>query len=221
MTMAPNVVAAARPKVVSFGRWLNVKWTLGTDDNKSVDMKVRALLVNGDPKEFTTGEPHDITDQIFVVRRALRLNDSLPGDELSSPKWRWQPDTWIMVDRRTAHVSKLTLPEFDQFYSSASWYRDFVAYCGISDSGDKLEALVVQVGRKKPILKKFITAPRNGDLPGSECEAPTWERQPMRVTFHPKNADQVIFTVRERSTELLPDNSEPVDSAEPPDITPR
>ena len=44
------------------------------------ELKIRALLVDGQLKEWTTGESHDVTDRSFVVRRALRLNDALPGE---------------------------------------------------------------------------------------------------------------------------------------------
>ena len=39
-----------------------------------------------------------------------------------------------------------------------SWFRDYVAYCGVSDTGEKLSAVVMQIGRKKPLLKKEQTA---------------------------------------------------------------
>ncbi|HWX93992.1 MAG TPA: hypothetical protein VNY29_15295 [Terriglobales bacterium] len=42
----------------------------------------------------------------------------------------------------------------DPFYSTASWYRDYIAYCGVSDDGTKLFAIVAQLGRRKLILKK-------------------------------------------------------------------
>ncbi len=42
-------------------------------------MKVRALYVDGKLKEFVTGEMHEVTDRLFVVRRAYRLNNNLPG----------------------------------------------------------------------------------------------------------------------------------------------
>ena len=46
-----------------------------TGENES---KIRALIVDGLVKEWTTGESHDVTDRSFVVRRVLRLNDALP-----------------------------------------------------------------------------------------------------------------------------------------------
>src|SRR3954468_21294998 len=44
-------------------------------------LKVRPLVVDGSVKEWTTGESHDVTDRSFVVRRALRINDELPGEK--------------------------------------------------------------------------------------------------------------------------------------------
>jgi hypothetical protein len=44
-------------------------------------LKIRPLVVDGQVKEWTTGEAHDVTDRSFVVRRALRLNDELPGEK--------------------------------------------------------------------------------------------------------------------------------------------
>src|SRR5580700_6594642 len=43
-------------------------------------LKIRALLVDGVLKEWTTGDSHDVTDRSFVVRRVIRLNDALPTD---------------------------------------------------------------------------------------------------------------------------------------------
>ena len=40
-----------------------------------------------------------MTDRSFVVRRVLRLNDSLPGDKTGH--WVWQRGPWLLVDRVT------------------------------------------------------------------------------------------------------------------------
>jgi hypothetical protein len=39
----------------------------------------------------------------------------------------------MLVDRSNGHISPVVLPEFDNYYSIASWYQDYAAYCGISD----------------------------------------------------------------------------------------
>ena len=119
--------AATKPKVVTFGRWMTVKYYAGPDETTALELKVRPMLVNGEIKEYTTGESHEVSERIFVVRQASRLNDALPDDPKGTARWRWHPGGWLMVDRANAHISKLTLPNYDAFYSTASWYRDLVA----------------------------------------------------------------------------------------------
>ena len=87
----------------------------------------------------------------------------------------------------------------------AAWYRDYVAYCGVSDSGERLYAMVAQLGSRKPILKKELGAPKGKDLPESECTAPEWQRQPIRVTFTPAGAQPVTFAVHGRSAGVATD----------------
>ena len=203
------LLGAAKPKVVNFGRWMAVKWLVGDQEEKTLELKVRPLMVNGEVKFFSTGESHDITPQLFVVREAHRLNDMLPSD--TTPRWKWQPGGWVMVNRSTAHISKLNLPEFDSFYSEGVWYRDFVAYCGVADN-EKLYAMVVQVGRRKPIVKKLLGGAKLGDLPNSECAPPEWLRQPMRVVFAVVGGEKVSFNVRGQSVEIPSDSGDdPVD----------
>ena len=95
-------------------------------------------------------------ENIFISRFGERNVQNVS----SALVWRWQRGGWLLVDRITGHVSPINLPEFDAFYSRAAWYRDYVAYCGISDDGKNLYAVVAQLGRRKPILKKTL-----GDAP--------------------------------------------------------
>lgn len=185
----------ARPHQITWGKWLPVKWFVGPTDDKVQPINVRALYVDGHVKDFTTGQPQDITDQLFVVRRAYRLNDQLPEDANKVPHWKWQRGGWLLVDRESGRVTQLKLPEFDPFYSVASWYRDYVAYCGLSDDGEKLYAVVAQLGRKKPILHQDLGAAANSNTPDSECPAPTWQRNPIRVTFQPRSGKPLSFEV--------------------------
>lgn len=197
--------AATKPHVISFGKWTTVKWFTGPDDGQPVDLKVRALFIDGRLKEFALGIPHDVTDRLFVVRRAFRLNDALPEEANSTPHWRWERGGWLLVDRVSGHVSQISLPEFDPYYSAASWYRDYVSYCGVSDDGKKLYAMVAQLGRRKPILKEAMGDAGADETPDSECPAPAWQRQPSRVTFVPKDGKQEKFTyaVRGHAVDLL------------------
>ena len=201
-----SAAAATKPKVVTFGHWVPVKYYVGADETTALDLKVRPLLVNGEIKEYTMGEAHEVSERVFVVRQASRLNDALPDEPKGASRWRWHPGGWLMVDRGSAHITKLTLPNYDAFYSTASWYRDLVAYCGISDNGARLYAMVAQIGRRKALLQKALGAPAGGDLPDSECGEPTWQRQPTRVTFAPKDKDKVSFAIRSFAEEI------PVDS---------
>jgi hypothetical protein len=197
--------AAAKPRVISFGRWTTVQWWVGADDTKAIDLIVRALLVNGEVKEYTTGEPHEITDKVFVIQRVLRVNDRLPGDAKSA--WTWRPAGWLMVERPNAHITRLNLPEHDAISSTAIWFRDYAAYCGISDTGDKLYAMVYQIGRRKPVLKKLLGATKQADLPGGECAEPQWQKQPVRVTFQATGAQPLTFAIRSFATEIPPDST--------------
>lgn len=201
---------AAKAKVINFGRWMTVKWMVGPQEQTTLELKVRPLMVNGEVKFMSTGESHDITPQIFVVREAHRLNDMLPAE--TAPKWKWQPGGWMMVNRQTARISKLTLPEYDSFYSEGAWYRDYVAYCGVSDN-EKLYAMVMQVGRRKPVMKKLLGGAKLGDLPHSECVLPQWVRGPMRVVFEPVGGEKVSFNIRGQSVEIP---MESVDETEEP-----
>jgi hypothetical protein len=81
--------AAAAPKqhVVAFGKLTIVKWMAGNDENTPMDLRIRPLFVDGRAKEFTNGTAHDVTDRMFVVQRAYRLNDLLP-QEAGPNRWR-------------------------------------------------------------------------------------------------------------------------------------
>ena len=201
-------VVAANPHVITFGKTLPVKLFVGPNEEKSIDMKIRSLYVDGKLKEFTTGEPHDVTDRIFVVRKAFRLNDWLPEDEGTNHKWKWQRGGWLMVDRDTGRVSQLNLPMFDPFYSVASWYRDYVAYCGLNDDMTRLYAIVAQIGTKKPILKRELGAANNGDLPDSACSAPDWQRTPTRVTFATASGQKMTFSIKGHAADVAVDTGE-------------
>ncbi|MFI5104142.1 MAG: hypothetical protein ACHP79_04380 [Terriglobales bacterium] len=190
---ALSAFAAPRPHVVAFGAWRSVE--LVSESAPPREMKVRALIMDGRLREFTTGPLHDVTDRVFVVRRAFRVNDSLPGDA-KKPQWIWRLGGWLSVDRATGRVVQLTLPAFDTEISEASWYRDYAAYCGASDDGGKRYMVIAQIGSRKPVLRK--------EFSGDSCPAPAWERKPARVTFT-NGAEKTSFAVHARSAELQPD----------------
>src|ERR1043166_6852496 len=192
--------AIAKTHIINFGKPANVQWFV--TPQRSLPMAVRPLYVDGKLREFTSGDAHDVTDGSFVVRRAYRINDYLPQDEKKVPNWKWQRGDWLLVNRRTGNVSAINLPDFDPFYSVVSWYRDYAAYCGIADEGSKVTALVMQLGNKKPVVRKPVGPAKAGDEPDSECPAPKWQRDPTRVTFEPAGGQAVTFDVRGHSADM-------------------
>lgn len=197
-------LAASKPHVITFGKWTLAR--VSADLDRSEDLKIRSMYVDGRLKEFTFGIPHDVTEQLFVVRRMIRVNDSLPQEAAATPRWSWQRGGWLVIDRLNGHISQTTLPEFDPDWSSASWYRDYVAYCGISDDGLKLSAVVMQLGRRKPILKKPLGEAGSDDATGLGCAPPAWQRAPTRVSFVSKPDQKQTFAVRGHIVEVVTDD---------------
>jgi hypothetical protein len=180
-------------------------------------LKIRPLAVDGQVKEWTTGDAHDVTDRSFVVRRALRLNDELPGEK-SGPggtHWVWQRGPWLLVDRVTGHVTALKPPDYDPGVSQVSWFRDYGAYCGVTSSGKSLYAVVAQVTVRKPVLAKKLTAFDTEDRSQPACGAPEWQREPLRATFHPAGKDAVSFDFVPGSAVLVEDSGDEAETAQP------
>ncbi len=208
-----SVAAATKPHSITFGKWTTIQWFpesgTGAADDKPLTLKVRPLLVDARVKELTLGPAHDVTDHLFVVRRAFRVNDSLPEESTSPPHWQWQRGGWLLVDRTTGRIAPINLPEFDVFYSSASWYRDYVAYCAVSEDGKKRYAVVAQINRRRPILKKPLEGGSIGDnemkdaAPDSACPTPAWQRTPTRVTFEPRGSPKQTFAIRGHVVDVM------------------
>jgi hypothetical protein len=206
LTVNAAAWAVSKPHVIAFGKWTTATLLTGVDESASTDIKVRPLYVDGKLKEFTVGTAHEVTERLFVVRRMLRVNDALPSE--AAVRWSWQRGGWMLVDRNNGHIAMVALPEFDADHSEVSWYRDYAAYCGISDDGAKTYALVMEVGRRKPLVKKLISDVSEG----AACVAPTWQRQPARVTFTEKADQKITYTVHGRAVEIASDdNDEPTD----------
>lgn len=167
--------------------------TLETRAAEAVTLRVRPLLVDGLQREWTMGDLHDATDRSFTVRRALRLNDALPGE---SARWTWQPGPWLLVDRVSGHVVALHLPAFDPVVSEVAWFRDYAAYCGITTTArGGLVAIVAQLGARKPVAQKLMSKWPQSPTPHPACGLPHWQRSPMRATLQPTAGDPVTFDV--------------------------
>ena len=182
-------------------------------------LKIRALLVDGALKEWTTGDAHDVTDRSFVVRRAIKLNDALPSDQTpqnparAANPWVWQRGPWLLVDRATGRVAALKLPDYDPGVSQVSWFRDYAAYCGVTASGKSLYAVVAQLAARKPVLAKKLAAFDAENHPQPVCGLPEWQREPLRVTFHPGGKDAVSFDVVPGSAVLVEDSADEGETA--------
>ena len=199
--MCVGADAATKRHVVALGRWSTVAKVSGAEDSRVEDAKVRPLFVDGQIKEYTVGAAHEVTERVFVVRRMFRLNDSLP-EENGPIRWRWEPGGWLLVNRLSGKVQPINLPEFDPYKSTVSWFRDYAAYCGIADDAKKVVAMIVQLGRRKPLLNKAI----EGEAVA--CGAPQWQRDPARATFDAGRGQKFSFAVRSRTANLVSESEE-------------
>jgi hypothetical protein len=210
---SPLFAAAAKPHSVILGAGKIVPYSnVGDPSNAQpgeTRLRVRPLLVDGKAKEWTTGESHDITDCSFVVRRALRINDALPGDKIEH--WIWQRGPWLLVDRAKGNITALRLPDYEPTVSNVIWFRDYAAYCGLSASGKQLYAVVAQVAARKPILAQKLSAWSPGDKQGEKqspaCASAVWQREPLRVTFQQTGATAVSYDLVGLSSVLVEDGN--------------
>ncbi|MGA2352481.1 MAG: hypothetical protein ABSF70_18750 [Terracidiphilus sp.] len=76
----PHVVVLGAARKVPYSKTGDPAGALQTE----TELKVRPLMVDGVLKEWTTGDAHDVTDRSFVVRRVIKLNDTLPADSQAS-----------------------------------------------------------------------------------------------------------------------------------------
>jgi len=225
--LALNPPAHAKTHTVLLGAAKRVPYSKAGDPAGAApgedSLKIRALLVDGVLKEWTTGDRHDVTDRSFVVRRVIHLNDSLPTDkpESASEHWVWQRGPWLLVDRASGKVTALKLPDYDPGVSQVSWFRDYAAYCGLTVSGKSLYAVVAQVAARKPVLAKklaaFDAANQAANQAAPACTPPDWQREPLRITFHPTGKDAVSYDIVPGSAVLVEDTG---DEAETPEAAP-
>ncbi len=170
--------------------------------SSETELRVRPLVVDSRVKEWTTGEPHDVTDRSFAVRRAIRINDALPTDRVEH--WVWQKGPWLLIDRTAGHTVPLKLPDYDPAVSDVSWFRDYAAYCGLTSTGKQLYAVVAQVAARKPLVVQKLgawdaRAPRTGAV----CAPAAWQREPLRITFQAAGADPASFDLVGSSAVLV------------------
>jgi hypothetical protein len=207
-----HVVALGAPKKVPYSQTGDPSGALAGEES----LKIRPLIVDDQIKEWTTGDSHDVTDRTFVVRRAIRLNDALPGDKPGAQKehWVWQRGPWLMVDRITGHITALKLPDYEPGVSQVTWFRDYGAYCGLTASGKTLYAVVAQLAARKPVLAQKLdvyTPDPEHKLPA--CIPPDWQRDPLRITFHQVGKGDFMYEIVPGSAVLVEDSGDEPEAA--------
>lgn len=216
--LLPAGAAARKVHIVAVGQAKRVPYSKAGDpagaQADETQLKIRPLVVDGLVKEWTTGETHDVTDRSFLVRRAIRLNDALPGEKSAAKQtWVWQRGPWLMVDRVSAHITALKLPDYDPGVSQVTWFRDYAAYCGLTATGKILYAVVAQLAVRRPLLAKKLTAFEVDHSSGPSCEAIEWQRDPLRVTFHPAGKDAVSFELIPGSAVLVEESDDEAEAS--------
>ncbi len=218
LAIAPEVQAAARKThSVHLGVAKSVPYSKAGDPAGAAaeenELKIRPLVVDAQVKEWTTGDAHDVTDRSFVVRRVLRLNDSLPGDKQGH--WVWQRGPWLLVDRTTGHITALKLPDYDPNVSQVNWFRDYGAYCGVTASGKSLYAVVTQLAVRKPVLAKKLAALDAGSRLDPACGPPQGPRPPRRGPVHPTGQEAGGCAHVAGSAALVEDAGDEPETAQP------
>lgn len=206
--LVSSASAAPRTHTVGLGVFKKVSYSKAGDPagalNGEESLKIRPLLVDGLVKEWTTGDSHDVTDRTFLVRRAVRLNDALPGDKATAARehWVWQRGPWLMVDRISGHITAIKLPDYQPGVSQVSWFRDYAAYCGLTGSGKTLYAVVAQLAARKPVLAEKLDA-YSPDPALPACLTPDWQRDPLRITFHQVGKGDFMYEIVPGSAVLV------------------
>jgi|SRR5579875_1004033 len=186
---------APRVHSVGLGAFRPVSYTADPDAATPVhtQLRIRPLIVDGRIAQWTTGDVHLVTATTFTVREALRVNDSLPDDP--HPRWIWQLGPWLLVNRTSGRVAELHLPGFDPLISQVAWFRDYAAYCGLRSGGKLLYAVVAQIGTRKPLVSKRLSAFDPASHPTPVCAPANWQLDPLRVSFLPADATPITYSI--------------------------
>lgn len=93
-------------------------------------------------------------------------------------------------------------------YSAATWYRDYVAYCGISDDGNKRFAFVVELNRRKPVLKKPLPGTLPDDAPQTQPAPPPSGSARPHVSPSKRRKTKQTFAIRGHVVDLVDESEE-------------
>jgi len=161
MLLVSVLHAASKSHVVTLGKWQTVKWVFGASDGATLELKVPGILVDGNLKEYAVGQTHEVPRNGSWLAGHSASTTRLPV-KIRRNNGVGNAGGWLLVDRASGRISTVTLPLMDSFYSVYSvdtWYRDYVAYCGVSEDGRKVFAVVTQLGRRKPLSENMSKLP--------------------------------------------------------------
>ncbi len=94
-----------------------------------------------------------------------------------------------------------------------SWFRDYGAYCGVAATGKSLYAVVAQIAARKPVLRKKLAAFSPQSHADQVCAGAEWQRDPLRIAFHPAGMDAVSFDFVPGSALLVEDSDDDADAS--------
>jgi len=66
----------------------------------------------------------------------------------------------------------------------------------------------MQLGRRKPDLKKLISETAAPGSPDSECAPPAWQRRPAPVTFFLKADQKMTYVIRGHAIEIASEDED-------------
>ena len=80
----------------------------------------------------------------------------------------------------------------------------------LSDDGKKIDAIVAQLSRRKPVLKKALSEGGVSEdaAPDSVCVVPAWQRGPVRVSFEATGAAKQTFAIRGHVVDMVNDTDD-------------
>ena len=113
----------------------------------------------------------------------------------------------------TGRVTPLKLPDYDPGREPGELVSRLRRLLRGDRDGKSLYAVVAQVAARKPVLAKKLAAFDAENHPDPACEQPEWQREPLRITFHPAGKDAVSFDIVPGSAVLVEDSG---DDAETP-----
>jgi hypothetical protein len=73
-------------------------------------------------------------------------------------------------------------------------------------------AVVAQVAARKAVLAKKLEAFDAENRPDAVCAAAEWQREPLRITFHPVGKDSISFDIVPGSAVLVEDAGDEVET---------